>query len=390
MVIPTAKEHLGGPCRLALEDGALFTGQAFGAVGQGGLRTAEVVFNTAMTGYQEALTDPSYAGQILVMTAPLIGNYGVNSQDVESDRVQVTGFVVRELARAASNCAAEQDLASHLAAHGALGVTGIDTRALTRRLRIEGAMRGALSDDPSVSDAELVRAAREAPTMTGRNLVPLVGVREMQQVYEARDPRALRIWTLDCGVKRNILRMLADRGCAVRAVPHQTPADQLLRAWREGEFDGLLVSNGPGDPAAVDVTIASLRELLTKAPELPVFGICLGHQLLALALGGSTYKLPFGHRGVNHPVRVESTGRVEITSQNHGFAVEASSLARMGAELTHLHLNDGSVAGFRLPGRPVFAVQHHPEASPGPHDSSHLFDEFVACVQRQREVRGGA
>ncbi|RMD66710.1 MAG: carbamoyl phosphate synthase small subunit, partial [Planctomycetota bacterium] len=208
MAIPTAAEHLGGPARLALEDGAVFTGQAFGAVGQGGLRTAEVVFNTAMTGYQEALTDPSYAGQILVMTAPLIGNYGVNSQDVESERVQVEGFVVRELARLASNCAAEQDLASYLATSGVLGVTGIDTRALTRRLRIEGALRGALSDDPSVSDAELVRAAKQAPAMAGRNLVPLVGAQEMQQVYEARDPQALRIWTLDCGVKRNILRML--------------------------------------------------------------------------------------------------------------------------------------------------------------------------------------
>lgn len=386
--------------RLALADGSVFAGEAFGATGRGIVSAGEVVFNTAMCGYQESLTDPSYAGQILVATFPLIGNYGVNDDDVESRRVQVAGYVVRELARRHSNCRADSDLSSYLARHNVLGLQGVDTRAITRRLRSAGVMSGVLTDRDDLSDTALVEQALAAPSMAGRNLVPLVGCSTGQSWSETlgawspgRDEgdepsRRWRVLALDCGAKRNILRNLADRGCDVTVVPHDTPAAEILSRYERGEIDGLFISNGPGDPAAVEATIATLREVIGGPPErtIPTFGICLGHQLLSLALGAETFKLKFGHRGVNQPVRNDLTGRVEITSQNHGFAVDPASLRRVGGEPTHVNLNDHTLAGFRMPDRPVFAVQHHPEAAPGPHDAGYLFDQFVAAMAERRGV----
>ncbi len=385
--------------RLALADGSVFAGSAFGATGRGIVSEAEVVFNTSMCGYQEALTDPSYNRQILVATFPLMGNYGTNAQDVESQKVQVSGFVVRELARRYSNYRADRGLSQYLASEGVLGLSGVDTRAITRRLRTTGVMSGVLTDRADLSDADLVRMAREAPSMAGANLVPNVGCSSRQTWSETladwspthADPAAprterFRVLALDCGAKRNILRNLADRGCDVSVIPHDTPAAKILAEFKGGSFDGLFISNGPGDPAAVEATIATLRTLIAGKPQdtVPTFGICLGHQLLSLAAGAKTYKLKFGHRGANQPVLNTVTGRVEITSQNHGFAVDPESLKSVGGEPTHVNLNDGTLAGFRMKDRPVFAVQHHPEASPGPHDAGYLFDQFVDSMRARR------
>jgi carbamoyl-phosphate synthase small subunit len=382
--------------RLALADGSVFRGQAFGATGRGLVATAEVVFNTAMVGYQESLTDPSYAGQILVATFPLIGNYGINEEDVESQKVQVSGFVVREMARLHSNYRATGDLSTYLAGQNVLGLAGVDTRAITRRLRSQGVMSGVLTDRTDLADADLVRMAREAPSMAGQNLVPLVACSSRQSWSETlgdwaplggqKPERRFRVLALDCGAKRNILRNLTDRGCDVTVIPFDTPAADIRRQFQAGEFDGLFISNGPGDPAAVEATIRNLRELVAGPAEQtpPTFGICLGHQLLALALGAGTFKLKFGHRGANQPVLNRITGRVEITSQNHGFAVEPASLAAVGGDATHINLNDSTLAGFRMLDRPVLAVQHHPEASPGPHDASYLFDAFVRMMADRR------
>ncbi len=384
--------------RLALGDGTVFTGTAFGATGKKLRVVAEVVFNTAISGYQESLTDPSYTGQILVATFPLIGNVGVNREDVESRKVQVSGFVIRELARLHSNYRADQDLSSYLAANNVLGIADIDTRALTRKLRTMGVVPGVITDDPTISDAELVELARKAPSMGGQNLVPAVGCSSKQSwsqtlgewsesvLMEPKAPKKSskqpRVLALDCGAKANILRNLTDRGCQVQVVPHDMPASEIKAMHQRGEIDGLFVSNGPGDPAAVERTIQTLREIVSEpaGKTIPTFGICLGHQLLALALGAKTYKLKFGHRGINQPVLNTRLGKVEITSQNHGFAVDPDSLKAVGGEATHVHLNDGTLAGFRIPGKPVFSVQYHPEASPGPHDAGYLFDEFVASM----------
>ncbi len=377
--------------RLALEDGTVFTGRAFGAGSNPITSTGEVVFNTAMSGYQEALTDPSYAGQILTMTAPMIGNYGVCGEDDESSRPQVAGFVVRELARLHSNYRAVGDLSSWLSQAGVLAVAGIDTRALVRRLRIKGAMRGVISNDASHRDADLIDLARSSPLMAGRNLVAAVspdrvgrwttGLGQWGARSEVANDseRTLRVLALDCGAKQNIYRHLVELGCEVMSAPHILSAQQI----RELEPDGLFISNGPGDPAAVPETIATLREV---AGEIPTFGICLGHQMLALALGAQTYKLKFGHRGANQPVRSLLTGRVEITSQNHGFCVDRDSLAGIDCEVTHVHLNDGTVAGFRHRAKAIFAVQFHPEASPGPHDASGLFHCFVLMMRTGRPL----
>lgn len=400
--LPSSAAPRSAVARLALADGTVYHGVAFGAVGQNILRTAEVVFNTAMTGYQESLTDPSYTGQILVQTFPLIGNTGANPEDIESTKVQVAGFVVRELARRYSNYRATDSLDAYLRKAGVLAIAGIDTRALTKRLRTRGAMPGALTDRADISDSDLVAHAAHAPSMAGQNLVPIVGCSSRSTWREtlgdwtpasvppkADHEKPFRVLTLDCGAKANILRNLAERNCEVVVVPHDTPAPAIIQMFESGQIDGLFISNGPGDPAAVEATIASLRGVLQSpaSAQLPTFGICLGHQLLSLAAGGTTYKLPFGHRGANQPILNTSTKRVEITSQNHGFAVDRGSIEAVGGEVTHVHLNDGTVAGFRLRNRPVFAVQYHPEASPGPHDAGYLFDQFVADMRDRRNRR---
>lgn len=376
--------------RLVLEDGTVFHGRGFGACETPVSITGEVVFNTAMCGYQEAITDPSYLGQILTMTAPMMGNYGIVSEDVESARPRIAGFIIRELSRRYSNQRADRDLSSWLHEAGVPGLEGIDTRALVRHLRLHGAMRGVISSDESKSDAELVAMAKAGPEMAGLNLASAVSPRESSDwsedlgawrpFAEVMPPdRPLRVLALDCGAKHNIYRNLAARGCEVKVVPHDWSAEEI----RSARPDGLFVSNGPGDPDAVDVTIAALKEI---AGEIPTFGICLGNQLLALALGARTYKLKFGHRGANQPVRNLLTGRVEITSQNHGFCVDEASLRQADCEMTHVHLNDGTLAGFRHRSRPLFAVQYHPEASPGPHDSSYLFDCFVWMMRTRKPI----
>ncbi|MFK7960706.1 MAG: glutamine-hydrolyzing carbamoyl-phosphate synthase small subunit [Phycisphaerales bacterium] len=379
------------PGRIVLEDGTLARGVAFGAPAT--TACGELVFNTAMTGYQEALTDPSYAGQVLLMTSTEIGNYGCNDGDTESGRPQVTGFVVRSLARRPSNYRATSSLSDWLAGHGVPGVAGADTRALVRRIRAAGAMRCCISTDPARSDADLLAEARSAPVMTGQNLAaPASGDRPGQWqedlggwwsgVAASRPsvdlPEApLRVAAIDCGAKHTIYRHLVDRGCHVVPLAHDASADEI----RAINPDGLFLSNGPGDPAAVEATIDTVRAVMH---EYPTFGICLGHQLLALACGARTWKLPFGHRGANQPVRNIEHGRVEITSQNHGFCVDAESLVAADCVITHEHLNDGTVAGFRHRTEPIFSVQYHPEASPGPHDSAYLFDAFVAAMLARR------
>ncbi len=376
------------PARLALADGTVFHGLAFGATGRGLRSVGEVVFNTAMTGYQESLTDPSYTGQILVQTVPLVGNTGINPEDQESAKVQVAGLIIHEYTRVYSNYRADRSLAQWLTEAGVLGLADIDTRALTRHLRTAGVLMGVLTDDAQPTDAELVAIARNAAPMDGQNLAAMVGCATpygwdetlgewAPDITPSED--APVILALDCGAKRNILRNLAARNCRVRVVPHTVSAAEIKDEFVSGRAQGLFISNGPGDPDAVNQTIETLRAVL-KDPalkQLPVFGICLGHQLLALALGARTYKLPFGHRGANQPVRDDTTGKVEITSQNHGFAVDPDSLRAVGGKPTHIHLNDQTLAGFEIPGRPVFSVQFHPEASPGPHDASHLFNRFV-------------
>ncbi|MFT5423118.1 MAG: carbamoyl-phosphate synthase small subunit [Phycisphaerales bacterium] len=391
--------------RLALANGAIFEGHGFGAVGRSVCRTAEVVFNTALTGYQESLTDPSYSGQILVQTTPLIGNTGVNPEDEESKGVQVAGFVVHELTPTHSNYRATQTLSDYLADAGVLGIAGLDTRALTRQLRSGGVTTGALTDDASISDAQLVQRARAASSMEGQNLAAAAGVEAECGWAESLGDWPLGGWSpepkdhagprpvvlaLDCGAKSNILRHLTDRGLEVRVVPMETSAEQIASRFEAGEIQGLFISNGPGDPAAVESVVEQLRLILNddRTREMPIFGICLGHQLLALAAGARTFKLKFGHRGANQPVHDTTSGRVEITSQNHGFAVDPASLPA-NAQATHFHLNDGTLAGLRLKDRPVFSVQYHPEASPGPHDSADLFQRFAALIAARTPQQAG-
>jgi len=359
----------GRPAVLLLEDGRAFEGEGFGAEGTA---FGEVVFNTAMAGYEETLTDPSYRGQIVVMTASHVGNYGVTGADAESDRIQVAAFAARHVPERFSNPRGKKSLGEALRESGTVGIEGLDTRALVRHLRSLGAMRGAVSTEHPEGEARaaLLAAVREQPPMTGAALALEVGTR-VPYAFGAHAEGRPRVAAIDYGVKRNILRHLAARGLDVTVFPAATPAGSLLG------FDGYFLSNGPGDPAALPECVATIRSLIATGK--PLFGICLGHQLLGLALGATTFKLKFGHRGVNHPVKDLTTGAVSITSQNHGFAVDSASLPP-GLEQTHVNLNDGTCEGFRLAGRPVFAVQYHPESAPGPHDSGARFDELARLL----------
>jgi carbamoyl-phosphate synthase small subunit len=377
--------------KLALEDGSVFHGRAFGDLSPRSI-DGEVCFNTSLGGYQEILTDPSYFGQIVTMTYPLIGNYGVNESDLESSRIWASGFVVRELSNIASNFRSTRSLADWLASRHVTGITGIDTRALTRKLRTQGALNGILSTEPR-SDEELVAMARKAPGLVGRNIVADVsspGARRWDDdlgdwapIQGRIDPPAknFRVVALDCGAKLNILRNLVQSGCDVTVLPYDAAPAQIM----EHKPSGLFISNGPGDPAAVTPTIATLRDLRGK---LPIFGICLGHQLLSLAMGAKTFKLKFGHRGGNQPVQNQQTGKVEITSQNHGFAVDPATLEAVGGESTHINLNDRTLEGFRHKTEPIFAVQYHPEAAPGPHDARYLFDCFIDMMTSGKSPTG--
>jgi carbamoyl-phosphate synthase small subunit len=372
--------------KLALEDGAVFTGRAFGA---SGTSEGEVVFNTSMTGYQEILTDPSYKGQIVTMTYPLIGNYGINRLDVESRQPHVAGFIIKELAPLYSNYRADMGLDQYLRQNGIIGIEGIDTRALTRRLRMSGTMRGILSTQ-TLDDALLVNKARHAATMAGADWVRAVmpaGAYDWDQgqgdwsTGPVEQGDGLHVVALDCGAKENILRHLTQRGIKVTVLPPDTPLETIM----SHRPDGLFLSNGPGDPSVLDYAIKPVAAALGK---VPIFGICLGHQLLGRAMGAQTFKLKFGHRGGNQPVKNLDTGRVEITSQNHGFAVDRESLEAHGGIVTHLNLNDQTVEGFRHRDMPIFSVQYHPEASPGPHDAAYLFDAFVEMMRTRKPPTG--
>ena len=366
-----------GPGFLLLEDGTLFRGRLHGSAAP---TVADVVFTTNMTGYQEVFTDPSYRGQIVAMTTPLIGNYGVNAEDPESGRPQVAGVIVRELARHFSNWRASGDLLSWLTEARVPLLEGVDTRRLTRHLRSIGVMRGAIAAGEAPDDA--VRAALEAcPSMEGLDLATRVSTREP---YTWGNPQAGKhIVAYDFGIKRNILRLFDEQGCRVTVLPAGTPPEAVL----ERQPDGVFISNGPGDPAAIGYAPAAIRAIAEQ--EVPIFGICLGHQLLALTFGASTEKMPYGHRGGNHPVRELETGRVLITSQNHGFAVKGSEEGIPGAaalQVTHLNLNDGTIEGLMHRELPVFAVQYHPEAAPGPHDARPLFKRFLETVSKRAGV----
>ena len=375
---------------LALEDGTWYRGVAAGASGEA---SGEVVFNTSMTGYQEVLTDPSYAGQIVTMTAPQIGNYGVAPGDSESQTPRVAGFIMREASPIASNWRSDSTLRDYLVRHNIVAIADIDTRALTRVLRSAGVMRGVIATG-HVDPAELVEKARAIPRMEGADLVKDV---TCDQPYSWRDhaskagdaahlefgvaagrqpARRLRVAAYDFGVKYNILRRLDAYGCDVRVFPASAPASDLLAT----EPDGIFLSNGPGDPAALPYAVEHVRHLADSG--VPMFGICLGHQVLGLALGGRTYKLKFGHRGANHPVKELSSGKVEITSQNHGFAIDPDSLPA-DTTVTHLNLYDKTVEGFRHLTKPIFSVQYHPEASPGPHDADYLFRQFLDAMEKR-------
>jgi carbamoyl-phosphate synthase small subunit len=368
--------------KLVLENGTIFTGESFGANGE---TTGEVVFNTSLTGYQEILTDPSYAGQIVTMTYPLIGNYGVNLEDLESVKPQVAGFVVKEYSEFPSNFRSAESLGNWLAKNNIIGIQGIDTRMLTKIIRSVGAMRGIISTE-DLDDTSLLSKVKKSPQMAGLDLASRVTTQKPYNwdsvdttpfALPVAKPRASeKKWNVvvyDYGVKYNILRRLTSYGCRLTVLPAQTSAADVLKM----NPDGIFLSNGPGDPAAVTYAIENLKKLIGKKP---IFGICLGHQLLALALDGKTFKLKFGHRGANHPVKNLKTGAIEITSQNHGFAVDPDSLDAASVEITHENWNDHTNEGFRHRSLPLFSVQYHPEASPGPHDSDYLFAQFVEMM----------
>jgi carbamoyl-phosphate synthase small subunit len=368
---------------LLLEDGTIFEGSSFGAAA---ISCGEVVFNTSMTGYQEILTDPSYYEQIITMTYPLIGNYGSNSADTESKKVFAAGFVVKEYCDYPSNWRNKQSLADFLKANNIVALEGIDTRQLVKHIRTAGAMKGIISSAEQ-NIKKLTAKLNNYPGLVGRDIVKDVaakkpyiwneGVTDVLTGIQNNPPKKFKVVAIDCGIKHNILRLLCSHNCDVKVVPADTSAKQILAQ----KPDGVFLSNGPGDPAAVTYTIDAVRGLLGN---VPIFGICLGHQILALALGGKTYKLKFGHRGANHPVKNLRTGKIEVTSQNHGFCVDINSLKSRGVEITHINLNDNTLEGFACKSKKAFSVQYHPEASPGPHDSGYLFDSFTKLMSTGR------
>ncbi|HET7562901.1 MAG TPA: glutamine-hydrolyzing carbamoyl-phosphate synthase small subunit [Rhodanobacteraceae bacterium] len=368
------------PALLALADGTLFHGEAVGAAGN---TVGEVVFNTAMTGYQEILTDPSYLRQIVTLTAPHVGNTGCNPVDEESTQVQAAGLIVRDVPRLASNWRSSESLPDYLQRHNVVAIAGIDTRKLTRILRDKGAQHGCIVAGDAIGADAAVAKARAFPGLNGMDLAKVASIREAQAWHAGtydldaqafRQPaKKFKVVAYDFGVKQNILRLAAEQGCAITLVPAQTPAAEVLAM----KPDGVLLSNGPGDPAACDYAITATREFLDA--KIPLFGICLGHQLMGLALGAKTLKMPFGHHGANHPVKDLDDGRVLITSQNHGFAVDPATLPA-NTRVTHVSLFDGSLQGFALTDRPAFCFQGHPEASPGPHDIRYLFERFAALM----------
>ena len=368
---------------LALEDGAVFEGWSFGFFGE---KTGEAVFNTSMTGYQEILTDPSYRGQIVVMTYPLIGNYGINQEDIESQEPKVEGFIVKENSSIFSNWRGDQSLSNYLISHRIMGVEGMDTRAITKHIRMVGAMKAVLSTNDLDRD-RLIDKARTSPGLIGRDLVkevtcersyPWTSGNDSQFSFHPLQPSGVhfrpKVVVLDYGVKQNILRSLYDWNCEVTVLPASSGAESILSFHP----DGILLSNGPGDPEGVPYAIETVRQVVGKKP---IFGICLGHQLLGLALGGRTFKLKFGHRGANQPVKDLKSGKVMITSQNHGFCVDPNSLDPSEVECTQINLNDQTLEGMRHKRFPIFSVQYHPEASPGPHDTQNLFGEFVSMME---------
>ena len=357
--------------RRALADGTLFTGTGFGA---GGTSGGELCFNTSISGYQEIVTDPSYHGQIMVMTYPHIGNYGAHDDDTEAVRPHVAALVVRDYTEAPSNALASETLDAYMRRHGLIGISGIDTRALVRHVREAGVMNAVVSTEP-MDDADLVARARAHPSMDGLELASRVTTEE---AYDAATGAGPRVAVYDFGVKQNILRSFAARGCTLRVFPASTRPEEVM-AWRP---DGLFFSNGPGDPRAMPSAIEAARAALGSG--VPTFGICLGHQLLALAAGMEVFKMKVGHRGANAPVKNHERGRVEVTTQNHGFAVDPASVSGDVATVTHTNLNDQTVEGLRFTASPAFGVQYHPEASPGPHDSAYLFDDFVAMIAEAR------
>jgi len=356
---------------LALEDGKIFKGKSFGGSGE---RFGEVVFNTSMCGYQEILTDPSYKGQIVAMTYPLIGNYGITHEDAESFQPFVEGFVVKEYSKIASNWRKEESLGDYLKKYNIPGIEGIDTRALTLHIRQAGAMKAVLSTT-DLNEQNLVEKAKASAGLIGIDLVKEVTAKK--QYVWPHDKSDYKVVVLDCGVKYNILRELVKSGCSPIVVPADTTAEEILKMGP----DGVLLSNGPGDPAAVTYAIANVRKLIGK---VPIFGICLGQQMLGLALGGKTYKLKFGHHGANHPVKDLKTGRVSITVQNHGFCVDFDTLDKKDIEITHMNLNDNTLEGIKHKKFPIFSVQFHPEASPGPHDAEYLFGEFIEMMKKSK------
>jgi carbamoyl-phosphate synthase small subunit len=365
---------------IALEDGTAFEGSSFGASGE---KTGELVFNTSMTGYQEILTDPSYKGQIVTMTYPLIGNYGINDEDVESIRPSVEGFIIREYSTKPSSWRAQGDLNQFLKKHGIIGIEGVDTRAITKHIRTAGAMKAIISTEDMDKD-HLIEKARASPGLIGRDLVKEVSCSapypwksrypvSFQSRPTPRDHR-YRIVAMDFGIKHNILRLLELSGCDVVVVPAKTTADEILSQ----SPDGIVLSNGPGDPEGVPYAIETVHELMGKRP---ILGICLGHQILGLALGGRTYKLKFGHHGGNHPVKDLLKDRMSITAQNHGFCVDMYSLDKGNIEATHVNLNDQTLEGMRHRELPIISIQFHPEASPGPHDARYLFEDFIEMME---------